>query len=143
MIEHMITTVMRSWELTTNRLGTFYSEFILKTDYSIMLMMLLVTYVSKTKNWCLAYYMYIVVEKFGHMKICLNVERASIHLVQVCTGPSGKNTGHIIKNSNSYGCLNTFAWSVEHHSNQPEVLQTYTVIEVVNIQIKRSERSLR
>ena len=54
-----------------------------------------------------------------------------------------KNIVHNIKNINNYGCLNTFAWSVEHHSNQPEVLQTYTVIEVVNIQIKQSQRSLR
>lgn len=112
---------MRSCELTTNRLRTFYSEFILKTDYSIMLMMLLVTYVSKTKNWCLAYYMYMVVEKFGHMKICLNVERASIHLVQVCTGPSGKNTGHIIKTVTvmvvsipSPGLWNTIATSLKY-----------------------------
>lgn len=50
-----------------------------------------------------------------------------------------KNPVHNIKNINNCGCLNTFAWSVEHHSNQPEVLQTYTVIEVVNIQIKQSE----
>lgn len=33
-------------------------------------MMLLVTYVFKTRNWCLAYYMHIVVKKFGHMKTC-------------------------------------------------------------------------
>ena len=65
-----MTTVMSSCVLTINRLGTFYSEYILKTDYSIMLMMLLVTYVFKTRNWCLVYYMYIVVKKFGHMKIC-------------------------------------------------------------------------
>ena len=54
-----------------------------------------------------------------------------------------KNHVHNIKNNNNCGCLNTFAWSVEHHSNQPVVLQTYTVIEVVNIQVKQSERSLR
>ena len=54
-----------------------------------------------------------------------------------------KNTMHNIKNINNCGCLNTFAWSEEHRSNQPEVLQTYTIIEVVNIQIKQSERSLR
>ena len=54
-----------------------------------------------------------------------------------------KNHVHNIKNNNNCGCLNTFAWSVEHHSNQPVVLQTYTVIEVVNIQVTQSERSLR
>lgn len=75
---------MRSCELTINRLRTFYSKYILKTDYSKMLMMLLITYVFKTKKWCLAYYMYIVVKKVGHMK---NVKRASFHPVQVCTGP--------------------------------------------------------
>lgn len=53
-----------------------------------------------------------------------------------------ENTVHNIKNINNCGCHNTFAWSEEHHSNQPEVLQTYTVIEAVNIQIKQSERSL-
>lgn len=118
MIEHMITTVMRSWELTTNRLGTFYSEFILKTDYSIMLMMLLVTYVSKTKNWCLAYYMYIVVEKFGHMKICLNVERASIHLVQVLQGRTlgilSKTVIVMVVSIPSPGLWNTIATSLKY-----------------------------
>lgn len=65
-----MTIVTWSCELTINRLGTFYSENILKTDYSKMLMMLLITYVFKTTKWCLAYYMYIVVKKIGHMKIC-------------------------------------------------------------------------
>ena len=65
-----MTTAMKSCEQTIIRLGTFYSEYILKTDYSKMLMMLLITYVFKTKKWCLAYYMYIVVKKCGQMKVC-------------------------------------------------------------------------
>ena len=80
--------------------------------------MLLVTYVSKTKNWCLAYYMYIVVEKFGHMKICLNVERASIHLVQVLQGRTlgilSKTVIVMVVSIPSPGLWNTIATSLKY-----------------------------